>query len=225
MTVGEVVVVAHQIRGRVRLRLRSGHARRLLQAVEEALMEAPGVHGARVNEAAASVAVEFDPAQQSPRSLLERPLAEVTELATARARVDESAEIAAARERVWQALDGGQLSAARLPAVLRVDEAGPDRWRVTLDLLGQELSAQARLVEHVPPERLTMALEGDIAGTCTLSLSSVPTGTRLREQVSYELPRTLLARTMGRFAEPAVRRLVREHLAWVQRAVLEGGVS
>lgn len=221
MTVDDFTTVAHQLPGRLRLRLRQGAQRDCLVAIEDSLMRASGVYRARVNEAAASIVVEYDAARQSAEALLALPVRKILEREAERAQIEESIELPASPEEVWSILDAPGATASQFPAVFRVQEAAPNEWLVTLDLLGEELNGRVRLTESTPPQRIAVVLNGDVSGRCVLSLSALPggTGTRLREQVFYELPGALLARTIGKLAGPAIRRLVREHLASVERAI------
>lgn len=216
MTLGELVSVAHQLRGRVRFRLQGRPSPSLLATLQSELSRADGVHHVRISEAAGSIVVEYDPALQSVEQLLRLPLDGATP-AESRARVDESILLQASPERIWEHLGDPARAPSHLPAVLKVTEDGPGTWQVTLELLGQHVEGRAVLLEEIPAERLILMLSGPVNGRVVFSLTPEDGGTRVREQVSYDLSDALLNWTLGKMAEPAVRRLSRQHLASLQR--------
>ena len=218
MTVGELVSVAHQLRGRVRFRLQGRPSPPVLAALESQLRHADGVHHVRIGEAAASIVVEYDPMLQSVEQLLRLPV-DSTASAELRARVDESILLPASPERIWEHLGDPARAPSHLPAVLKVTEVGPGTWQVTLELLGQHVEGRAVLLEEIPSERLVLMLSGPVNGRVIFSLTPEDGGTRVREQVSYDLSDAVLNWTLGKVAEPAVRRLSRQHLASLQRMI------
>lgn len=212
MIVAQAATVAHQVRGRLRLRLRDRHNLALLARVEAGLHAAAGVTSVRCNEAAGSLVVEYDPAQLSGADLLQLLLPEQARSQEMRPRVDESAFLPTTAERIWATLGDPARAPAHLPAILRLRETGPGRWQVMLDLLGQQLEGTVSLAEQVSDRRLVLVLQGAVSGRYVLSLTPQAGGTLVREQVAYELPEAFLSRALGRVAEPVIRRLVREHL-------------
>ena len=221
MTIGEFVSVAHELRGRVRFRLQ-GHPRaETLTALEDQLRHAAGVYSVRVSAAAASIVVEYDPERQSAEQLLRLPLNSGT--AEAQARIDESILLQAAPQQIWEHLSDSAHAPSHLPAVLHVREVQPGNWAVTLELLGQRVEGNVVLLEELPAERIVLALNGPVNGRVIFSLTPENGGTRVREQVSYDLSDVFLNWTLGRMAEPALRRLSRQHLKSLQRMVDESG--
>jgi carbon monoxide dehydrogenase subunit G len=219
MTLGEIAGVAHQLRGRVRLRLQGQPSPQVLHSLQTQLSGAVGVRHVRVSEAASSIVIEFDPAQQSVEQLLRLQLNGAAPERT-RTRVDESTLLQAPAEQVWSLLGDPSAAASHLPAVLKIREDAPGSWRVTLDLLGQRVEGRVVLLEEIAAQRLVLALNGAVTGRFVLSLTPEGEETRVREQVHYDLSDALLNLTLGRMAEPAIRRLVRQHLASI-RELLE----
>lgn len=231
MKVEDAVVVVHRLPGRLRLRLRSRPNPGALHAVERALVQADGVLHVRVNESAASVVVEYDPARQSPQHLLALLLDDEQPFEL-RARIEETLLVQSSPDQVWAVLGEPGRAAMHLPSVLQIQSEGPQSWRVTLDLLGQPLQGRVLLVSAIPAERLELTLEGAVQGRYLLSLAPYSNGTLdgtlVREQVWYDLSQAVLDITVGRLAEPAIRRLVRRHLISIDRLLVTpaaGGIG
>jgi carbon monoxide dehydrogenase subunit G len=217
MTLRDLVDVAHELPGRVRFRVRGRPSRSLLAAIEAELDATPGVHGVRVNEAAASIVVEYDPASQSRERLLDLPINAEAAL-EAPARIDESIMLHATPDQIWGLLDRFQ----GLPSdggLIAVEETGPGTWRLNLTLLGQQLQLRVVRAEEVPAQRLVFHLEGALQGHCVFSLMPEDGSTRVRERVSYTLGNGIVDRTLGTLIEPILRRLAREQLASLQNAL------
>jgi carbon monoxide dehydrogenase subunit G len=217
MNVGDIAVVAHRVPGRLRLRLRGHVHRGALLKVEQVLLAAEGVLHVRLNESAASIVVDYDPAQQREETLLGLPVGEAQPMDLLETRVDENLLIHAAPAAVWAVLDRSDGAVAHFPSVLHVANDGPDAWLVTVDLLGRSLHGRVQVTESIPGERLALELHGSVAARYMLTLSPELGGTRVRERVWYDLRGTLLDLVVGSLAEPALHRMVREHLATLQR--------
>jgi carbon monoxide dehydrogenase subunit G len=219
MTAGDLVDIAHQVPGRVRFRLHIRPAGGALVELERTFRATSGVRSVRVNEAAASVVVEFDGKLQSVERLLTLPVAAVAEPA-AQAKVDESMTIAAPAETIWSALNSfnGLPSDEGAPAI---EEAGKDEWRLTMQLLGQPLAVRIKRVEEEPPRRMVFRLAGALHGHCVFSLTPGSHGTRVREQVTYTLANGLMDRAFGGLADAIIRRMARDQLAALRQTLLD----
>lgn len=216
MKLGEAMVIAHHVRGRLRLRLRIRSDRSMLHAIEQTLLRTNGVVHVRVTESAAGVVVEYDPALLEARRLLDLPL-DGASAYVARARIDECRLLPATPAQVWAALGEPESAALHLPSVMQIKSDGDGAWWVTLDLLGQRLQGRVELGETIPGERLELHLSGAVQGRSILSLTRQAQGTLVHEQVWYDLGGSFLDTTLGRMAEPTIRRLVRDHLASLER--------
>jgi carbon monoxide dehydrogenase subunit G len=213
MIAGDLLEVAHRLRGRLRLRLRSGRSPHALPALASQLSGAPGVRHVRVSEAAASIVLEYDPAQQSVEQLLQLPVESGSAGLREPARIDETILIQATPEQIWALLDGGGGAPSQVHGLLTVEEDGPGAWRVGIELLGRRLMLRIVRGDEDPPRRVVFRIEGALNGRCVFTLTPEGGGARVREQVSYALANTLLDRTLGRLAEPVLRRMARTQLA------------
>lgn len=219
MTVADATVVAHHVRGRLRLRARGTWTPALLASVEESLRTADGVLDVRVNENAGSLIVEYDPATQALQQLLATPLIDAGKASHRRAQIYHSIVVEATPDEVWAVLTEPGRTVARLDTVVETHEKEAGVWGIALDLLGQRAQGRVRLTNQAPAEWLELTLEGSVEGRYVLSLSPRSAGTRLQARVFYRLAGDVLNRALGRLAEPALRRLVHEHLAAIDRLV------
>lgn len=220
MRIEDVMMVAHQVQGRVRFRVRAHTGNASLGAVERAILAAPGVLHVRVNETAASIIVEYDPSVRSVESLLALTV-DARWPVDVGARIDESIVVAASLDEVWAVLDDPGKAAANIPSELHVDREDSETWRVTLEVFGRRLQGRVRLTERLPNERLVLDLDGSVQGRYVLQLRVEPEGTRVHGLIWYDLGSALLDLAVGPMADSAIRRMLCEHLALIDRLVTQ----
>lgn len=139
-----------------------------------------------------------------------------------RARIDETAWFPASAQQLWALLSDPARAPAHLPAGISMREEhtrpdGKQAWQVSLELLGKHLETRAVLEEELPAQRTTIGVEGALTGWYRLSLTEENGGVRLREQIDYRVPGVFLDQTLGRLAEPVIRRMLRQHFAALER--------
>jgi len=106
-------------------------------------------------------------------------------------KIEGSADIPAARDRVWAAFLDPKVLAKALPGCESLDELGPNEYKATMKVgvaaIKGTFEGKVKLGDLEPPHRYRMAVEGSggpgfVRGDASMQLSDVDGGTR----VSYD---------------------------------------